>query len=93
MLLIHCPWCGPRDEDEFANGGEAHVDRPNLPETVSAQDWADYLFMHDNPKGLLAERWVHSFGCRRWFHALRDTASHRIAATYRIDETRPDIAS
>ncbi|MDE0284484.1 MAG: sarcosine oxidase subunit delta, partial [Gammaproteobacteria bacterium] len=23
MLLIPCPWCGPRNEDEFLNGGEA----------------------------------------------------------------------
>ena len=24
MLLIRCPWCGPRDETEFHYGGQAH---------------------------------------------------------------------
>jgi hypothetical protein len=24
MLLIPCPWCGPRDASEFTCGGEAH---------------------------------------------------------------------
>jgi sarcosine oxidase subunit delta len=93
MLLITCPWCGPRDEDEFTNGGDAHLDRPEPPEVVSEEEWSAYLFLHANPKGVLAERWVHSFGCRRWFHALRDTANHRILATYRVDEPRSEISA
>ena len=28
MLIITCPFCGPRDEVEFACGGEAHIARP-----------------------------------------------------------------
>ena len=28
MLLIPCPWCGPRAEVEFTCGGEAHIERP-----------------------------------------------------------------
>ena len=28
MLLITCPYCGQRDESEFACGGEAHIARP-----------------------------------------------------------------
>ncbi len=35
MLLIHCPWCGPRDEIEFKYGGEAHITRPADPEALS----------------------------------------------------------
>ena len=31
MLLIPCPWCGPRDEIEFHYGGEAHIARPADP--------------------------------------------------------------
>ena len=27
MLLIHCPYCGPRPELEFAYAGQAHVAR------------------------------------------------------------------
>jgi len=91
MLLIPCPWCGPRDEDEFVNGGEAHLDRPEPPETISEEGWAEYLFFHHNPRGILAERWVHIYGCRRWFHALRDTVTHRIHATYKLDQSRPEL--
>ncbi|MGA9797090.1 MAG: sarcosine oxidase subunit delta [Rhizomicrobium sp.] len=90
MLWISCPWCGARDESEFLNGGEAHVACPLAP--MSAQ-WSDYLFFHDNPRGLLRERWVHVYGCRRWFNAVRDTASHRIVATYRNDEPVPETKS
>ncbi|MEB0164296.1 sarcosine oxidase subunit delta, partial [Glaciimonas sp. CA11.2] len=28
MLLITCPWCGPRAESEFHCGGEADIARP-----------------------------------------------------------------
>ena len=42
-----------------------------------------------SPKGVLAERWVHAHGCRRWFNLLRDTVSHRIIAAYRIGERPP----
>ena len=46
--------------------------------------------MRDNPKGPWAERWMHAAGCRRWFNAIRDTATYRFAATYRPDEPRPE---
>jgi sarcosine oxidase, subunit delta len=89
MLLIDCPYCGPRDEVEFRYGGQAHVARPKEPDTLSDAEWADYLFMRDNPKGPFRERWVHAAGCRRWFNMLRDTATHRIIAIYKIGETPP----
>ena len=67
-----------RDQTEFRCGGEASRTRPLHPEQCSDQQWADYLFYRDNPKGLLRERWVHSFGCRQWFTVIRDTATHEI---------------
>jgi len=76
MLTITCPTCGPRDETEFVNGGESR--RTRLPLAVSDTEWADYLFFHDNPRGPLRERWLHEFGCRRWFEAVRDTVTHAI---------------
>jgi len=91
MLLIDCPYCGPRDEIEFRCGGQAHLARPPDPETLTDEEWADYLFLRDNPKGLHAERWVHEAGCRRWFNLLRDTVSHRIVAVYRMGEARPEV--
>ena len=89
MLLIPCPWCGPRDEIEFHYGGEAHIARPSEPTALDDAAWADYLYMRTNPKGRAAERWVHSAGCRRWFNLSRDTVSHRILASYKIGETPP----
>jgi sarcosine oxidase, subunit delta len=89
MLLIPCPYCGLRDEVEFHYGGQAHVARPQDPDALNDAQWADYLFMRDNPKGPFRERWVHSAGCRRWFNMVRDTATHRIIAVYRVGETPP----
>lgn len=89
MLVIPCPWCGPRDEIEFRYGGEAHITRPDAADALSDAQWADYLYMRRNPKGPLSERWVHAAGCRRWFNLLRDTVSHRILAVYRVGDPPP----
>ena len=89
MLLIDCPWCGPRNEDEFSYGGEAHIVRPAAPEAQSDAQWADYLFMRSNRKGLNLERWVHTHGCGRWFNVARDTVTHRIEAAYCMGEAPP----
>jgi len=89
MLLITCPYCGPRPEIEFRCGGEAHIARPADAEALSDAAWADYLFYRTNPKGRHAERWIHQHGCQRWFNAVRDTASDAFVATYRMGEKRP----
>ena len=89
MLLIECPWCGPRNEDEFTNGGEAHIKRPNAPDSLSDELWADYLFMRKNTKGHYLERWSHSSGCRRWFNSVRNTITNEIIAIYPIGEKPP----
>ncbi|MGH6717794.1 MAG: sarcosine oxidase subunit delta [Alphaproteobacteria bacterium] len=90
MHLISCPWCGPRDETEFTYGGEAHIVRPEAPDELDDGQFAEYLFMRANPKGVHAERWVHAAGCRRWFNVLRSTVSHEITAVYPMGAPRPD---
>ena len=87
MLLIPCPWCGQRDETEFSYGGEAHINRPEDPFASSDEQWADYLFMRKNTKGLHREQWWHSAGCRRWFNVERDTVTQRILSSYKMGET------
>lgn len=89
MLQIPCPWCGSREEIEFHYGGQAHVARPENPRALTDGAWAEYLFMRDNPKGIFAERWVHSEGCRRWFNVQRDTVTHEIVSVYRIGARPP----
>lgn len=91
MLLIECPNCGPRDETEFHYGGQAHVAYPADPNALSDREWAEYLFYRDNPRGLYAERWNHSIGCRKWFNALRDTVTYEFTAVYRAGEPRPEL--
>ena len=93
MLSIRCPWCGERDETEFAYGGQAHLAYPADPQALTDAQWGEYLFMRDNPKGMFLERWVHSQGCRRWFNAARHTLTHEIRATYKPGDPRPqDLA-
>jgi len=91
MILISCPNCGSRDETEFHYGGQAHVPYPEDPSTLSDDEWGRYLFYRENTKGIFAERWVHSSGCRKWFNVLRDTVTYRIAAVYRAGEPRPTL--
>lgn len=90
MLQISCPCCGQRDEKEFNYGGESHVRRPSF--DSSDKEWADYLFNRDNPKGIHYERWVHSFGCGRWFNMARDTVTHEIYAVYKMGEAKPQLS-
>jgi sarcosine oxidase subunit beta len=94
MLLIPCPYCGEnRPEIEFRNGGEAHVARPLDPSSQSDEQWADYLYMRTNPKGVHFERWRHVHGCGRFFNAVRHTVTDRILRTYKAGEPRPDPSS
>ena len=90
MLLIRCPWCGPREESEFSYGGEAHIVRPKDPDALSDEEWADYLFIRTNKRGIHDEQWCHSAGCRRWFEVIRDTVSYRIFDSRLIGETTPE---
>lgn len=86
MLLIPCPWCGPREENEFTYGGEAHIIRPSEPDSLADVEWADYLFMRNNPRGLHHEQWSHTAGCRRWFNVQRDTVTYQVTAVYNVGE-------
>ena len=89
MLLIPCPYCGPRSELEFKHGGEAHIARD--PQAANDEDWASFLYTRSNSKGIMAERWRHASGCGRFFNCLRDTMSDKILATYKVGEARPAL--
>ena len=80
--------CGPRPETEFRCGGEAHLRRPD-PATATDEEWADYLFLRANRKGLVLERWYHAHGCQRWFNAARDTVTYRFLAVYPMGAEPP----
>jgi sarcosine oxidase subunit delta len=90
MLLIPCPWCGPRAESEFTCGGEADIARPLNTHTLSDREWGDYLFMRRNTRGVQREQWHHSFGCRRWFVAERDTVTYEMRGVQRAAGPAPN---
>ena len=75
MLLIHCPYCGPRAQIEFRNDGELRP-RPDDPMLLNEADWTDYLYNRTNHKGSVNELWWHQHGCRQWFEVSRDTVSN-----------------
>jgi sarcosine oxidase, subunit delta len=77
MLLITCPWCGPRDETEFTFGGPADVTLPSDLDHITDAAWAEFLYFRDIPDGESNERWCHGAGCRRWFTAVRDQRTNR----------------
>ncbi|MBT0957199.1 sarcosine oxidase subunit delta [Alphaproteobacteria bacterium KMM 3653] len=88
MLILTCPNCGIAcDETELTPGGVAHLERSGP--GASDAEFEDYLFMRSNPKGVHFERWRHSSGCGKWFHAARDTATMQVFATYSAQVTGP----
>ncbi|SEL88807.1 sarcosine oxidase subunit delta [Halomonas daqiaonensis] len=87
MFLIYCPYCQElREEPEFHAKGQAHIARPQDPEACSDEEWGDYLFFRDNPRGIHHELWVHAIGCRKFFNITRDTVSYEILETYPMGE-------
>ena len=90
MLLIPCPWCGPRNQIEFTYGGDATLKRP--PPDAPADVWFEFVYLRDNPCGPHDELWLHSAGCRqlvqgapRYAHARH---SRQRAPTKRWPEQR-----
>lgn len=78
MMLVPCPWCGPRHADEFRYVGEITA-RPD-PATTTTDEWRDYLYLRRNRAGWTLERWYHRMGCRRYLVVERDTVTHDIRA-------------
>jgi sarcosine oxidase subunit delta len=91
MLLITCPYCGERPELEFRNMGEAHIARPAFSDRLTDDDWAEFLYLRSNPKGLIMERWRHVHGCARFFNAVRHTVTDKFVTTYKVGDPKPDL--
>lgn len=88
MLTLRCPYCGVQaDETELTPGGEAHLTRHGPGSTD--EDFEGYLFLRGNPRGVHVERWRHSYGCGKWFHAVRDTTTMRVIGTYPAQTLAP----
>lgn len=88
MLILECPYCGVKaDETELHAGGEAHLKRYGP--GSSEDEFEQYLFLRENPKGVHVERWRHVYGCGKWFHAVRDTMTLQVFGTYSAQTLEP----
>ena len=88
MLVFKCPYCGVEaDETELIPGGEAHLKR--FGPGSSDEELEGYLFNRENPKGVHFERWRHVYGCGKWFHAARCTATLEVFGTYSAQTFEP----
>ncbi len=88
MLILNCPNCGINcDETELAPGCEAHLKRHGP--GSSEDEFRDYLFAKENPRGVHFERWRHANGCGKWFHAARDTVTLEVFGTYSAQTFEP----
>jgi sarcosine oxidase, subunit delta len=83
MQVFPCPFCGPRDETEFTFGGEAGKARPEPADTVSAEAWSGFLYVHLNPRGPSREIWRHD-PCGEFLLLERDTLSHAVHASHSL---------
>ena len=83
-MRISCPLCGERPLDEFVYRGDATVTRPN--EAAPMEQWVEYVYLRDNPKGIHREHWRHTQGCGSWLIVERNTVTHEIT---QVSETRP----
>ncbi len=93
MFVITCPYCGARDQSEFTYAGEAHIARPEWDDAMTDEQWAGFVFMRNNPKGVFAERWMHAAGCRKFFNVIRNTATDEILAVYEIGAEPPKVSA
>lgn len=86
MMLIPCPHCGDRAQTEFSYGGDATIKRPDDANSMPIEDWLDYVYLRDNPRGPHSEWWHHTGGCRRWIQVRRNTQTHEILGSATADE-------
>ena len=76
-MIIKCPNCGPREIKEYTYIGDATVTRPDQDDT-DMENWINYVFMRNNPRGIHVEHWQHTSGCRAFLKITRDTVTHEI---------------
>jgi sarcosine oxidase subunit delta len=74
-MRLPCPFCGWRDEGEFAFEGPV-MDWPAL--DAPEADWVEAVFLRDQPKGRTEELWRHRLGCGSWLAIERDNVSHEV---------------
>lgn len=80
-MLIKCPHCGVRPVEEFTFLGDAAPVRPQSNDPATMEQWFDYVYLRDNPRGEIDEYAHHSGGCRAWLVVRRNTENHAVSGT------------
>jgi heterotetrameric sarcosine oxidase delta subunit len=91
MILIPCPYCGPRNSNEFSYVGEL-TPRPADASDDGPSEWRRYLYEKRNPAGLTTEQWFHASGCQKFFVAVRHTVTNEVRWTGLPGEPVPEVA-
>lgn len=86
-MRIPCPVCGERSSAEFSYLGDAAPKRPASGAGEAA--FFDYVYLRDNPPGIIQEWWHHAGGCRSWLIVERNVSTHAIGAV----RPAPGVAS
>ena len=83
MKILNCPLNGPRNISEFICFGQ--VTEALAPDGTDNRQWADYVWLHDTPQGVVREWWCHA-PSSYWFIAERNTVTDEIVKTYPASE-------
>lgn len=67
--------------EEFTFLGDASVQRPSSNDPSTMDQWFDYVYLRDNPRGKFDEYAHHSGGCRAWLVLSRNTETHEVYGT------------
>jgi methylglutamate dehydrogenase subunit B len=87
-MLIKCPHCGIRPVEEFSFLGDADVVRPQSTDPSTMEQWFDFVYLRENPRGKFNELTQHVSGCRAWLVVSRNTETHEVYGTVTAREYR-----
>jgi sarcosine oxidase subunit delta len=76
VILLPCPYCGPRNASEFRYVGELS-ERPD-PNGTDAEGWRTFLYMRANPAAWATETWYHRAGCRQHLVVERHAVTNEV---------------
>ncbi|MQQ10537.1 sarcosine oxidase subunit delta [Epibacterium sp. SM1979] len=91
MLIPH-PLLGLRDAQEFTYLGDADLMlRPDPNAEDAEAQFAEYVYLRDNPAGLHRELWFHEQGDRSWLVVTRNTLTHEILSAELASDVKRKI--
>ena len=81
------PYCGVEaEETELTAGGEAHLKRFGQVHLMMS---LKITYLCEKRKRVNFERWHHTYGCGKWFHAARCSITLEVFGTYLAQTLEP----